>query len=60
MKRGSPLKLKNYCTANDTYFLEKSPEAAQESQGFLSIVKINTQSYIQSTSDQLRKTHTNK
>lgn len=48
MKRHSPLKLKSYFpTNNDTYVTEKGEPP--ESQGFLSIIKINTRSNIEST-----------
>ncbi len=36
-----------FSTSNDTYITEKVQEAASESQGFLSIIKINTRSNIE-------------
>ena len=60
LRRHSPLKLRNYCTSNDTYFLEKSNESYNESHGFLSIVKINTRSQLDSIQDFKRKTSLNK
>jgi hypothetical protein len=50
LRRHSPLKAKNYLptNSNDTYVTEKG-EPGPESQGFLSIIKINTRSHIEST-----------
>lgn len=48
MRRHSPIKLRNYYTSNETYIMDKSPEPYQEPQGFLSIVKINTKSHLDS------------
>lgn len=41
------MKTKTFFTTNDTYVTEKLPEAVSQSQGFLSIIKINTRSNIQ-------------
>ena len=29
MRRHSPIKLRNYCTSNETYIMDKTPESSQ-------------------------------
>lgn len=48
MRRHSPVKIKNYSNSNETYIVDKPQEMTAESQGFLSIIKINTRSNIES------------